>query len=244
MSTAPQSVDVNLAEGPLSILGKVPVGSQIYVWFMPSGNLSWGPREQAGTPLPTGSRSWGSDASWKISATVIGPLTCGWLEGESYPSNMAKASDNKPYVKQIQITSGEVIVQILSKTKGNTLMNTTALVTTAATTLTKEGIDAAWRTAASSSLKVVRAPLLKAMKTHGLSENTCEAAMSFMETNVGEALFAIVLGSLLSGAPINNPKLTRLASELRILGLSNFTDQFAEIFAQVLSGLVGQLPDT
>ena len=118
-------------------------------------------------------------------------------------------------------------------------MNTNAMITTA----TKEATDAAWRTAASTALSTVKKPILAAMKKNGASDESCQTTLAFLETDAGEAIFAIVLGSILSGVPLNNPKLNRLASELRILGFQNITDQFAEVFASCLGGLAASLPE-
>ena len=124
---------------------------------------------------------------------------------------------------------------------------TASLVQRTLATVKTEGTEAIWRTAAAQTLTVVQAPLIAALKRQGVSEGVLGFVGIFLETEMGRGLLALLLGTALSNIPNfgNNPKVQRLASELRIMGMASYgnliagvvIDPLREMMVNVISGL-------
>ena len=103
-------------------------------------------------------------------------------------------------------------------------------------------LDGAWRAAAEVATASVRDTFLKTVfkKTSYFA-----TAKAMLETEEGTAVLSYILGILLSVTPesFSNPKLTRLAKELRTAGISFFMSSFAKQILAPIFKSIDSLPD-
>jgi hypothetical protein len=92
-----------------------------------------------------------------------------------------------------------------------------------------DGTDAAWRTAAKQAVRAVRAPL-GALLSKNLPGGVVGLVLSQLDTDNGEALLAFVIGHTMTYVPqfACDAKLMRLAKELRVGGMTHYTDMLAD----------------
>lgn len=102
-------------------------------------------------------------------------------------------------------------------------------VSQALTVVKADGVDAAWRTAAKQASRAVRAPLA-ALLGKSLPGGVVGLVLGQLDTEGGEALLSFVIGHTMSYVPqfSCDPKLMRLAKEMRVQGMSYFTDLLAD----------------
>lgn len=123
---------------------------------------------------------------------------------------------------------------INNKEKDN--MSNCNTVSEALATVQADVKDAAWRTAAHETIKSVRAPLAAFLGKQRFPKGVCGAVMAMSDTDAGEAVLAFLLGTSMRYVPkfCCDAKLTRLAKELRVLGLEHFTTKVADAFLEPL----------
>jgi hypothetical protein len=90
--------------------------------------------------------------------------------------------------------------------------------------------DAVWRTAAKQAVRTARTPVVAflAKSKFGM---VAPLAAEFLDTEAGEAALAYVVGNVMAQVPSFScdPKLRRLAKELRVLGLEFVSDKVADL---------------
>jgi hypothetical protein len=134
---------------------------------------------------------------------------------KAYPN--AKRFDKDAFKSQKHVEN------IAVTTKETTKMENTSMMTKVISTVKQDAIDGAWRTAAHQTLKIVKEPLTAFLTTQLGSKNS-KVISALFETDLGEAAFAVALGSALNGMSVavpmlsNNRKVDRLADELRKYG--------------------------
>ena len=113
----------------------------------------------------------------------------------------------------------------------------------ALSTVKTEGTEALWRTAASQTVLAVYDPLLAALKRQHLSQGVIDGVKTFLETEIGRATVAMLLGIALQNIPNfgSNPKVQRLASEMRIYGMTIGGNMIAGIVMDPLRGFMSDL---
>lgn len=113
-------------------------------------------------------------------------------------------------------------------------------------TFKADATEAAWRSAASTAVDLVRKPLAAGLEAR-LDSDTAKAASKFLNTPEGEAFLAVLLGS----APLfvdglnKDPRVVKLAGEMRVQGISVVTDRvlkdlagpIVEAFTKAVAGL-------
>lgn len=118
-----------------------------------------------------------------------------------------------------------------SKKEGNDmshLSRTGACVNQALTVAKSDLHDAAWRTAAKQTLATARAPLTALLDAQKLPPGVVSFLLSQFETENGEAVLAMLLGTGLTYMPqCSDAKFVRLAKELRVLGMEHFVSKVA-----------------
>ena len=149
--------------------------------------------------------------------------------------------------------AGNLAAERPAKAKGDNMPNMTKTSGTkiqrALSTVRTEGTEALWRTAATQTVMAVHAPILAALKRQHLSEGVIEGIRSFLETDIGRATIAVLLGTALQNIPTfgNNPKVQRLASEIRIYGMTTCGNVVANIVMDpirgVLTDLISAIPE-
>jgi hypothetical protein len=131
----------------------------------------------------------------------------------------------------------KVVMPRSNNEKENSEMNNcNSAVSEALATVQADVKDAAWRTAAHETVKSVRAPLSAFLGKQKLPKGVCGAVMAMSDTDAGEAILAFLLGTSMRYVPkfCCDAKLTRLAKELRVLGLEHFTTKVADAFLEPL----------
>jgi len=121
-------------------------------------------------------------------------------------------------------------------------------IANALTVVKADGTDAFWRTGAKQTVRAVHGPLSALLNKHlpiGVSGVIVD---QLLNTDHGEAILAYALGNTMQYIPKFNsdPKLVRLAKEMRVLGLTFFTDKVADAILtplrDQLMDIVNQLP--
>jgi hypothetical protein len=108
-------------------------------------------------------------------------------------------------------------------TDGQTAPTTTQR---ALTTLNRDAHDAAWRTAASQFVKMVQEPGAALVSRHlGPDDDALRGKVAdFMKTEIGGAMLASILSLGLSAMPLTDPRVERLARELRVRAMTGVGD--------------------
>ena len=122
-------------------------------------------------------------------------------------------------------------------------MDFKAMSRNALTTVKVEGTEAVWRTAANQAVMAVREPLIAALRRKGVSETVLGSVGEFLQTEIGMAAIALLLGTALSNIPSfgNNPKVAKLSSEMRIQGMATAGNLLAEMVTGPMRGIMTDL---
>ncbi len=110
-----------------------------------------------------------------------------------------------------------------------------------------DAINASYRIAAKNLVKVIKKPLISALKSKGIQKPMVDMVANFLDTDLGSAIVSYIVGSGISAMPFlaNNAKATRLAEECRIKGMETVGDagmQFAfQMFGPVVSTLIDHI---
>lgn len=113
--------------------------------------------------------------------------------------------------------------------------------------LTTDATDAAWRSAANTAVAAIRAPLLAALSSR-LDSRQTKAVGAFLATGEGRALLSVALGMapLLLPDLASDPRVTRLAREMRVAGMQVVSDMLLNELCgpviQALTKAVAKLP--
>lgn len=110
-------------------------------------------------------------------------------------------------------------------------------------TASADASDAAWRMAASQLVKLTRDPLVAMLCRHlGPGDESFRAKVAaFLDTEVGGAFLAGVVSGGLSALPLGGPQgavVARLARELRVKGMADAGDAFADVFMGPLRSVI------
>ena len=114
-------------------------------------------------------------------------------------------------------------------------------------TLTVDATDAAWRSAAATAVAAIRAPLLAALSSR-LDSRQTKAVGAFLAKEEGRALLSVALGMapMLLPELASDPRVTRLAREMRVAGMQVVSDMLLSDLCgpviQALTKAVAKLP--
>jgi hypothetical protein len=133
-------------------------------------------------------------------------------------------------------------------TKRGSSMQCPSTVSQCLTTVKCDATDAVWRTAARETVRSVHQPMSAFLAGQNLPAGVVSVLAAALKTDAGEAVLGFILGNTMPFVPHfrGNPRLERLAKELRVLGLEHFTTKLAEAvlspLREQLVALVGSLP--
>jgi hypothetical protein len=105
----------------------------------------------------------------------------------------------------------------------------------------KDAVEAAYRTAGKQMTKGVKTGIVALMKDKGMDGGKIEAIREVLETEVGDALVATLLGYGLTYAPKLNedPRAQKLAEEFRISGMATAGNLIVDTTLQYLVPVIG-----
>src|ERR1700722_5549241 len=121
------------------------------------------------------------------------------------------------------------VTRVSGRKETNMSTGKCSVVSQALTVVKADGKDAAWRTAARQASRAIRAPL-GALLGKKLPAGVGGLVLGQLDTDSGEALIALAVGHTMGYVPqfSCDPKLMRLAKEMRVQGMSHFTDILAD----------------
>jgi hypothetical protein len=114
-----------------------------------------------------------------------------------------------------------------------------------------ETVEATYRILAMQFVKLMRAPLLAALKRNKAPGAFLAGLEKFLETDLGLSAYSYLLGVSLSSIPwfSESPKAQQIAKELRVngmafagtIGIEALKDQFADLF-QMMASFINEAP--
>lgn len=116
-----------------------------------------------------------------------------------------------------------------------------------------DGTDALWRTSAKQAVKTAKVPVVAFLGKTKFGGVVAPMAAEFLDTAAGEAALSWVAGNVMAQVPSLNcdPKLRRLAKEMRVMGLEWVSDQLGDLvfspfrdgLKELVSGLAVDTPE-
>lgn len=155
-----------------------------------------------------------------------------------------RAKSNASYkeeAKQAADTNSDWSCVKSTKKVENNSMSSKSVVCEALAVVKSDVSDAAWRTAARQTIRSARTPVTAFLDKQNLPKGVVGMVLSQLDTENGEAVMALLLGTAMSYVPqfSQDEKLSRLAKELRVMGYDNFVGKVAEaILGPLREGLV------
>lgn len=137
-------------------------------------------------------------------------------------------------------SEGRKTMMTKTTTKGTMIQN-------AITTVKTEGSEALWRTAATQAVRAAYEPLMAALRRQNISGETLAAISFFLQSELGQGAVAMLLGTVLSNVPGKfgkSDKMIRLAKEMRILGMTVYSNTIADLFLDPIRGFFVDMLET
>lgn len=112
-----------------------------------------------------------------------------------------------------------------------------------------DGTDAAYRVGAKQMTKAVKVAASNMLKSRGMKKSQINAIGEFMETEFGEALISMALGTGLNYVPgiSADPRAQKLAKEFRVEGMATagnlVTTAAMDYLLPAMAGVIQQLPE-